>query len=541
MVTRRARAAIFAILAPMCLGGCTLLGNFTTEQCSVDADCGGPYLCRDSVCVDSGPGAGSCTSNLQCTAENDGKESVCNPTTGRCAELEGDGPCQLSYGDVTDDLVIYGVVVPLFEGGQGKSPAAHAVRLAIEEINTQDIPTPGTNPLRMTKVFAVLCDQNAESAALEADLVRLRDEVGVDAYLTEMPASMLEGYKQKLGGIWANELVLATGANETVLLQAGFDDADLLWHAIGNLSQVEKLYYRAIAEAVALTGLDAADVSIAFVRPSTGVGYPTLRSTVAETLMSTYDITTYRLDSDSEEAAASIVSELSTAVPDVVVDFAGRPFADFMVTAIEEAPALPDDTIYVASPGSRYSEELILTVQDFPTLPGRFVGVEFNVDRALYEAFAERVGFVVTQGRPYGYNFLYDGIYMMTYAVVAAGVTDLTPEKIADGLDRIDGGPLIVVGTESENSFAQGIDHLQNTTEGDAFQFVGTSGPLEWDDTTGSRKTEVISSYCLARETDGAGAYRFGRRHFDIESEAFIPVDDPTIGACFVPARSQWP
>jgi hypothetical protein len=167
----------------------------------------------------------------------------------------------------------------------------------------------------------------------------------------------------------------------------------------------------------------------------------------------------------------------------------------------------------------------------------RFVGVEFPIDLPLYQGFVERLEFVLPHAPlPHGYNILYDAIYMLTYAVYAAGVTNLTPEKLRDGLTRIDKGLPITVGTDG-NSFAEGIGLLQISGEADAFEFRGTTGPLTWLNATGSRVAKIPGTYCLQRDATGAGVYAFGRRLYNLESMQFVdaqgnPVPQ-TQGACF--------
>jgi hypothetical protein len=531
------------------LAGCTLLGNFTTEQCTLDADCSalgpGPFTCQSNVCVPGGTGAG-CTSNVQCTTET-GKPAVCNRATGACAQLlvEG-GACQLRYGEVRDDLVILAVLAPLDTTGATKAAGAHVTKMAVDEINLAGgLPTPGTDPPRQTSLLALVCNEDAAPADLEVELERLRDEVGVEAYLSEMPASQLRTLKD--GGVLAHEVVLATRADEQQLVQMGFDEDDLLWHAVPNVSRLQTLYHATIGEAVNEASvramIPADDVRIAIVSGDFEAG----SSALAENVLMQLDAEMpgqaqqFAIAKDDAQHTASAVSQLALYQPHVVVDFVGPTFASSLIPQMEEVDMglTFGNSIYVGSPGSRYSEELLLTAQltTDPEMELRFVGVEFYTDRELYDNFAERLPSLVPEGKAYGYNILYDAIYMMTYAVFAAGVTDLTPEKIADGLTRIDHGSPVFVGTTSSDSFALGIDRINfNLGGGDAFQFVGTTGPLDWDDPTGSRLTNVVGTYCLTYDS-GAVHYDFGMRHFDVEDEVFVDaMGDPvpaSEGACF--------
>ncbi|HZO14069.1 MAG TPA: hypothetical protein VFB62_12445, partial [Polyangiaceae bacterium] len=164
----------------------------------------------------------------------------------------------------------------------------------------------------------------------------------------------------------------------------------------------------------------------------------------------------------------------------------------------------------------------------------RFTGIELPTDRPLYRDFVERLPSFVPNGRAHGYNILYDALYMTTYAAQAAGVINLTPDKLADALTRLDGGTLINVGTTGD-TFTEGIQLLLVDTDGDAFKFHGTSGLLEWDDTTGARKTQLIGTYCLAADGTGAVVYDFGRRLYDPVREQFVNVEgvEPNQGSCF--------
>jgi hypothetical protein len=526
---------LFGLLA--CGGGCTLIGNFTTEQCTADADCavlGGAYRCHEQRCVLSGSGGGSsCTAHWQCP-EVSSSPSICNFATGVCAPLRvPGGPCQKVEGalpgkDAVDperdahELVILAVFTPFPVGGIGDSRGSYATQVAVREINdVGGFSVPGTSPLRRAQVVALICDQNTPdneaSVALSAELARLRDDVGVHAYVSEMTGPALKTYAQNA---WQSELVLAARANEPLLHGENVDQGHLLWHALGSLKQLEPVYHFAIQEAVeraaAEHSIAETAVKIAFVDQSTQGGYANLGTDVGAGLRPQEPpdaLQSFKLTGTDNSAVQNFLNELKGFTPHVVVDFMGDLFAD-MVVPMLNADSLFATTIYVGSPMSRYSEGLLLDAQTKMT-DVRFVGVEFNTDYDRYQAFHQSVQQYLPEavGGAYGHNIVYDSIYILSFAAFRAGVTNLTPKKLADSLPHLASGTPIDVGTKTSSSFQYGIDQLGLVQE---IQFVGTTGPLDWDDATGSRNMDIIGTYCID-VIAGAGSYRFGARHFEVQ------------------------
>jgi hypothetical protein len=518
---------------------CSIFGDFSVEQCESDADCTNiglaGYRCMENrICAhpDAGNGGGggeagggggaTCTSNAQCTTDNLDIPHVCNRTTGQCAQLRDDEACRTLAGDWTEDeLVILGVFVPLRPGSDlNREPSLLSVQLAVDEINASG-GIPGAAGEAPRQLLTITCDQFDEDT-LSGVVRRLVDEVGVHGFVGELESASLQSL---ILSDLAGQFFLATRANDESLKGIAFNDQGLLWHGLDDITELADVFPPVLLDAeqraIAL-GATPDDVRMAIVAsPSFGMGKLRVAAE-PELIFNGQDITAngdnfLRVTLPFEGPSAdytSAVDELVAFEPHVVMGFAGDEFGTIIIPALEEglSGAAPQP-VYVASPGSRYSNLLLSSAQfnDFST---RFVGVEFLTNAALYGEYESRLEDAFFNApAPTGYNVLYDAIYMTSLAVFAAGnVATLTPEGIVEGLKRLDDprGEEVQVGTTAPtgiNTFKEGLELL---TIADGVQFIGTTGPLTFSDSDGSRIDMARGTYCLDEQADSSVRFRFG-------------------------------
>jgi hypothetical protein len=510
------------VLAAPCFAACSIFGDLEGDQCETADDCNAigltGYACSaDHVCVSGADG--QCVSNELCTQANQGIPHVCNRDTGRCARLKDDDTCQVLAGDgawLAEDLFMMGIFLPLDGTNPGASTGVFPAQLAIEEINLeQGLPARGAAPQR--KLLGIVCDQS-DAAALPGVVDRLTNEVGVHAFVGELAAPELQSL---MVNELQDEFVLATRANDQSLKGAAFNDKGHLWHAVGDVEDLAPVYPPLLADAEAQAVLDDMAPIRVMVILSTASAMTRLHAAVTPLLeFNDKDADANGADGnyivravDGDDYGDVIEEAARDYHPHIVLGFADEAFADVVVPGIEQRwNETTFHPIYVATPGARYSQDLLGAATTFQ-FTERFIGVEFATDPAVYDDFAQALDVMYFAAPPpMGYNLLYDAIYQLAFAAYGAGgIPSIGADNLVEGIKRIDdaGGQVVYVGRGSGagmNHFAEGIEFL---TVSDGFQFHGTSGPLTWIEGDGSRDT-AVGTYCLQLQPDDSVTYRFG-------------------------------
>ena len=535
--------------------GCSLIGTLDAEQCQSAADCaaiGEGLVCQQNLCVTvdnigGGGGAGGighegggggaapvmCSSNLDCyEVYADEIPHVCNLETNRCGQLRDNDACSVLRGDYFEEkTVTFAVLAPLDPTSPAGHQAALTTQWAVKQINGED-GLPGPAGSADTRMVAVVCDQHHEQ--LDTSLARLVNDVGVHAFIVEGEPAQV---RQLVGDQLRDQLVIAVQANDDSMHGANFDDGGLLWHLVGDISDLVATYQAVLAqtetEVRARYGIAAqdpikvmvlksqeSDMSQLYADAESSLVFNGMDATMNGSDYEVFDMPSPEGDPDYAPAREAVLAF----DPHIIIGMAGSAFLTEIVDDIE---ATWDDMnprpFYIASPRARNSEGVVISAQVL-RFANRFVGVEFTTDPTLFAEYDQslRAEFGLTfDNWTLGYNLLYDAIYMLAYAAYGAGqVAAYTPAAFLTGLDRLDdaGGPPIAVGIDVPNAFAwdEAIQRLSTSSAPDGINFHGTSGQLAWG-VEGSRNTGS-GTYCLVESMDANGVtvnYAFGQQAYE--------------------------
>ncbi|MCU0682971.1 MAG: ABC transporter substrate-binding protein [Polyangiaceae bacterium] len=495
---RRPRLSLWASLAPLALalgapGGCNQVLST------------GDY--------DVGEGSGSlvsCSSSRACV-EALGPYSACRQADSKCVKLTSE-QCTTVYGDYqSDDAIFFGTVFPLTGTNATTGRALqNSVELAARDLDRLNglPPAPGSSAQR--PVVIVQCDdasngdEAVRAAAHLTSTVRVPVIIGSNA--TGVSRKMATEVTIKGGVMLVSPS--ATGRDLTEL-----EDQGLFWRtAPTSVLQVDTLVQLlpyVEADLRSSLGLGAADkIKIGAAVKSDGFGTGLLqgliesKSFVFNGAPGTGEANRpYFLASEygnPDDAASTVnyqgtVDRLLEALPHIIFVFGSNEAINEVLPRVEDGwPAsAPYRPLYLFT-DSGYKADLWRFVSDRdPSGDGlrrRVLGVIFGAQGTSYENF--RVAYTSnfndgSQPDVLGTPNAYDAFYLMAYAAVAAGGTPLSGRVLADNMAKLVAGTTINVGAgDAGRAFGalragQGID------------FVGASGPLNFDLATGEALSDI--------------------------------------------------
>ncbi len=509
--------ALVMSIAGLAGAGCSLLLDF--EECAADGDCatrapglvcsqegycvaGAPECSVDDDCAGKGARtscvAGTCTAAannggdagdtgdttdvpLTCTVadciENNGDNYVCG-VGGRCVNLLTP-QCTRIAGPVNrGNTVIIGSILPTVEFGDLGIPIENAVVLAVEEINDRG-GLPGGRNLAL-----IGCDSSGDADLGEAAAKHLVEEVGVPAIVG--PA---------FSGVFIGNINLITGAG-TLMISPSATSPDI------TDQQDNGLAWRTVASDV-FQGVASSDLirdrgysSVAAIGKGDAYGEGLLNK-LSEEVGTELGIDNYvpRTYDEGAPDFGAIVTQVLDELPDVevIVLFGTSEVVDLLglfETEINNRGLLitPD---YLLADGGK-SELIFATIQNAAPLDdelrARISGTEpDHQNGAVFQAYQLRYqgAFPRSNAGIFTPNS-YDATYLLAYAMMTIDPNvEITGAGIAAGMSRLVSGPMTAVGPSDINQARNAL------TVGNSIDFVGASGPLDFNLETGEAPANV--------------------------------------------------
>jgi hypothetical protein len=471
-------------------------------------------------------GAPECTTNLDCfNAPGRANEPARCRSDGRCASLRTpECPVVLTPGgkpSYNDDNA-------LFIGAYARNPAVVSARpedstiawnyqLALDEMSGEakrglpDVETGQDRP-----VVVVVCNNNEQQAQANANLVmngfkHLVDELEVPAVVAALlPDDMFD--------------VLAYGVPKTVFLIspqgatkgiAGYEDADLAWHMLGQPAQMAPVYAEVLEQLelhvkarpgrASMLKVATVSTAAAFDTDLQEAALPALRWNGKAAMANLSD---GQLLSSiiTPENRVSEVARILAFAPDIVISFAGTVFTDVpggIIAGIESTwgglHTELEPPYYVLSPinqGDQLNVETLISTGAGvfgPNTYQRFLGVSVAPprNRTLYEDYLFRLHTAFPLAFAETENY-YDAMTYLLYAMYASGsLGDLTGRSIATGMWRlIRGSEIHQVGPTTRAGVLNALD-----VTGKNIWLVGTLGDPRFE-STGVRIDEA-SVFCF--------------------------------------------
>lgn len=433
-----------------------------------------------------GAGAGGGGRNAACTTEVGGPAIARDGGAGasRCVALKS-ADCPEVTGDVSrDDVVIVGSLLPT--RGPDASlglPAENATRLAVGEIAQVGglLRADGTS----RPMAIVHCDHSSDSDIAVRAATHLVDEVGVAAIVGPDFSGIALDVAARL--TLDRGVLLVSPAATSVALTA-FDATRggerLLWRTSpSDVYQAVPLaaQYQAIEAGLKAGGLATAKVAVLYKNDAYGKGlYESFRAGVsvngrpADDPLNADNFVAREYDAEAD--LGSLVTDLATLAPSVVVGVGLTELVTRVVEPLEQAWASGPPPHYLFSEGAR-SQDLLDLIGRRDDLRARTRGTNPGTNNPLSQAFYSRYQRSYGEALVFGMAGAYDATYLLAYAVVAAGEgAPLSGGALARGLRRMTGGAVRVDAGPTDVAKAFNLLH-----DGNAIDYNGASGPLDFD------------------------------------------------------------
>lgn len=519
------------------LGGCSLLYELDSEQCSVDGDCDrlGAALsgrrCVNGFCVangssaggttrgDSGGGAGEvpCKTHTECMDRAQGLPAACEDS--RCITLVNSpdgGACGVVLG--VDNLVherdvfIFGAfsAVP-----DPRTPHSSPITMNFEYVVDQ-ISARGGLRIRGKErhPVAVVCNAYQEdSASLDASFDHLVDRVGVKAIIASLYALELRRSFERVFLEKGKKVFFLSPFESDSALTEVSDDG-LLWHLLPDSLSVAPAYLPLFArlerKVLAELGGQQEKLRVALVQNDfqwlmdvAGVlkeelvfnGEPARSPTNREHFL-LVDMASAELHGSSVVTWSKAYAELEKFKPHIVVSAAGselHPVISALETQWDSFAEEQPRPYYLLSP-FQFGQEFVGVFERHPGLGQRVAGINTASaeDRTLYEAYLRELKSVYHKypvlDALNGTENFYDAVLFTLLAAAAAGnPPELTGREIAVGMGRLvdnrDGIPGELT-LERVKEYAWAL----NTDDQVTYALTGTLGPPNFNVGFGTRQ-----------------------------------------------------
>jgi ABC-type branched-subunit amino acid transport system substrate-binding protein len=514
-----------AAFASLAAAACSLLVANDDSQCHVTADClaRGPDFA--ATYCDSGACVASCTTNQQCTGASVSDPWICRADHSCARLLSGDCTTVLADpADLTDPSVLWlGMLLPLDPATQILSLAKEdAADLARQDFNLASGGLPpavsGGSPRR----FAfVVCDDTVDpdraAAHLTDDvrvpgiigpvysdtLIQVATDVTIPRGVLLMTPTATSTYITDLPG--KNDLVWRTCPSDAVqalamalVVQATIEPA-VRASVLGAAAPL-KLENVHKGDAYGLGLGNAFEQDVIFNGVSAAVNEAN-----GDYLAFDYGDPSSPSDTDPDAEYRAAVAGVLGFAPHVVA-VAGTQEAITNILAPVEAgwPAsLPYRPRYLLGDGAYPRPELLQLVGTDAVLRARVLGTAPGTTSMLYTHFLARYASIFHDGTQavLSTSATYDAAYLLAYAAAAAGSNPMTGADLVGGLKRVvvPGAAPFDVGTDSIN---QALDVLAS---GSNVKLTGTSGPLDYDVSTGETDGD-IQVWCLSIDASGSAS-----------------------------------
>jgi branched-chain amino acid transport system substrate-binding protein len=514
-ISRGRRAWLVPCVVALAAIACASGGGSHALDCATDADCvakGGDFVgavCSDQhQCVAPMP----CTTNQACIDAHAGAPWICRKRDNRCASLLSTDCTTLlaQPSDVAnDDTVWFGILFPLIgEDRSGSLPDLNGVDLARRDFNTTTNGLPALVPGRPPRPFAfVTCDDSADSVRAATHLT---DDVGVPAIIGPSYSGDLITVATEVT-IPKKVLVISSSATSPFITNLPNKNG-LVWRTCPSdveqsvaLSLVLSTYVEPSLRATGgpLTG--DAPLRLAVVHKGDAYGQGLSDGLFQQLLFNGKSAadngTNFRSFNYGDPRAADAEAQFQTTVQGLV-DF--RPHVVVLVSTVEGTTKVLDplETAWppgVARPHYMLSDgnqvpELIAAATGNDDLRRRVIGTIPGSTGPLYQAYAAHYLATFSDGTtPTSFSGnAYDAAFLLAYATVAVGARPLTGPALSRGLTRlVPPGVAINAGSQSIGDAFEVLQTGQNA------DYAGTSGPLDFDITTGEALAD-IQVWCIA-------------------------------------------
>lgn len=536
------------------LSACLALGVVTlaaVPSCSVIIDNDALGCSSDEDCINH-PGKGKCDTALgqcitadTCSSSKDcGEGNVCTFTEPRACTPITAGNCQIVepndpsvYQD--DSSILIGLTSPLTEGGNPSSTGVsilNATILAVREINE------GGGANGKNKLVLIACDDTGERLLAEENgqtLAKMGVQALVGPAFSGQTLDMAKGPSfDKTGTVALGVLNISSSATSTEI--TGIDDkapacrssADcpgLVWRTSPSdlLQGQAMLKYFPTLSNLALNRVapprTASELKVAILHKGDSYG-TNLATFVYENLVSVPVANKVRLDYGDTSVAnvdpdPAKIDEAIQFQADVYVligtnELGTADTANAKVGILQTIEENWSDTTPDSKPFYLFADGgLISEVENAAQLTGARLRVRGTIPGAIPDGtmmdpitlFTGRYEsmFPNDVGAPeiFGAAGAYDATYLLAYSVAAAGGAPMTGEQFARGLLRVskkDATSMekIEVG---KPQFGSANSILQN---GGQIDFVGASGPLNFDPVSGEAPSD-IQVWCIGSTNKG--------------------------------------
>lgn len=536
----RRRASAMLVTLAIGAAACTAILDTSAAQCESDGDCrerGGAFstsVCRGARCIaaENAP----CTTNKECAAAL-GVPAICRKRDGRCGKLLSP-ECSRLVGDPTnEDAIVLGTIFTV-TGTNGPSGVDRqkAAEAAIEEIRLSvgGIPA-GARPRPLALVS---CDDNLDSVAPATHLV---DDVGVPAIIGIASSTRVTEVATK---VTIPKRVLLISPTATSVAITTLRDDNLVWRtapsdALQSLALVDQLPAIEATYRAANATPEAEKLHASFVYLAEAYGIGLYEAVATRGQLNGKPLT----DPANAGAATGISFPVNPPNLDAQVDavlaqsprpaiIAGFGSTELLTKFVAPLEAKWGDTSpkphYLFADATRKVELLDMVARD-PSLRARVRGSvpaapvgspAFASFKFKFEGMFQGASATAT----FGMAGTYDSVFLLGYAIAAAGDGPLGGETLAKNFGRLVSGTKIEVGGANMNAGFQAL------VSPGTFDFDGASGPLDFDLATGEAPSN-IDIWCVTKDTTGRPAFASSGRVYDATKSAMVGTFDVAVCA----------
>ncbi len=527
MITAFAASALCLAIGALA-SSCSLVVDLNADQCEKDDDCSKfpGTTCQNGVCVTGT--SKDCEKSADCS----GATTICRKDTFKCVDLVSTA-CSTLVGDPKNDSsFLIGSILPTTVSNEstGKS-IENSIKLAINDFvgATNGLPpAPGESQPRPFLYIGCTDESNGDKAVLAAK--HLVEDVGVQAIIGAAFSGITIKFTTTVT-IPNDVLVISPSATSVAITDLA--DKGLVWRTSpSDIFQAKALeFFSPQIEAKVRTdlGLTPTDkIKIAIVHKGDAYGEG-LAKALEQNLMfngdaATNQIDTFykRIDYGNPDDTMTKPTKYPETVSEMVSNF--RPHILFslgtdeavldIVKPIEEqwqeqmyrSYYIFGDGGYIAPLWGFVSDRESTMAPGATTLRTRVSGTVPGTNNQLFNTFSAAYksaypNDMTTDPAIFGAAGGYDIVYLLAYSAVANGDKPLTGPNLAEGLKKMVGGA-------TEVKVGSGISQAFNLVAGgNAINFTGASGPLDFDVATGEAPSD-IQIWCL--KPSGAGGKNSG-------------------------------
>lgn len=523
----RIARTIGALAALHTLGCSVIVGGSVDDACESDADCAelgfASATCdaEKKVCVPAG--GVPCETSEECEQHNGGAPSYCRADK-TCAQLTSED-CAEVFGDYKEPgAIVLGFLGPLVGDAKGTGePIRDGAKLALNEIKNNGA-LPGLGGGKPRQVAMVFChDLGGPTDDPYRAAKHLVDDVGVPAILGPAFSGVMINTAKN---VTIPGKVLAISASATSPAITDLADDGLVWRTCPSdalqaipLAELVPPIEAEVRSEQMLTSSDQIRVAMTVKGDAYGTGLadavtPKLLFNGGKTAVQNGDNfkrVDYGDPSTTMVDYSTVIAEVIGHRPHVVLLFGTSEAITEVFNGVEAAwgditPAIPRP--YYLVPDGGKLEDLLQAIGNSDDRRKRVRGTVPGVSGALYDAFKLRFkAFVKADPLAYAETG-YDATYLLAYSIVAAKDEAITGPNLVDGLAHTIKGMEIDAGPTDLNKAFQALDAAGE------IDYVGASGPLNFDTATGEAKAD-IDIWCVGRNGSGMPVFLSSGERYD--------------------------